>query len=488
MKSKLIGNKIEDNISLKTLFGFCFLFLIVNFFINLCMPFPFAKGLAWRIILNIGYVLIFLVDLILIARCFRECKKILVCEVYKNKWILLFLAAYLIWDLINFIYADHFEYAAGKIMSMIEFFLILINFVLYTSWRDINKVFLCLGLTSLGISVVYLVGFLTGDYCFYLRKISALSDYNVSSTAILLGTIANFYIATRNGIPMGKRLSLFFLNFVLNIPVVLLSGSRKNLVIICGLILFYVCVFLVKAIYQTQKKFCNDNRLKKRMLLVFTLIFTICSMGTMVFLLKSYSDNRYEQYLSGSYTWVRYGEHEQGDGEIIRETDVKERYETIRSGESSNARMIIWKTSLNWIKEMSTLEKVIGGGNSHNSEIFDDLDHPINQKCRVLYADVDDEEKNWLYPHNIVLGDMLDGGIIKIILLFGVILTMIFKVCKSIFYKSEMGFAVLWIGGTILIMLMTSGSLGLFGNKFFWIPFSLTLGLEQAKPEDAEGR
>lgn len=475
--------KIVNSIDYKKIFNFCFLFLVTNFFINTCMPLPFAKGIIWWCILNIGYIFMLCVDFIFLIRYSSTCRRILKSSFDENKSIIIFVTLYLIWDLINFTYATYLGYTSSKILSIIENLLLLINLLIFINWSHINRVFLCIGLVSLFISATAIVGFVTGDYCYYLRKISILKDYNVFATVILLGTIANFYIITRGRVLSFQRCVLLYLTLLLNVPVILLSGSRKNFLIICVVMFFYLIVFFGKSIYQTQKKLCVKDGTKKRFLLLLVGVLSILSVVGMTSWLSNYSDSRYEEYLSGNYMWVRYTDKVDGRYEresSVRESDLNGRYETLISGKAANGRIVIWKTSMEWIKDMSPLEKIIGGGNSYNSEVFDDIDHPINRECKNVYgSNITNEAKNWLYPHNIVLGDMLDGGIIKVFLLCGVVLTMIYKVLTSILYRSEMGIAVLWVGGTILVMLMTSGHLGLFGNKFFWAPLALTLGLEQ---------
>ncbi|MDF2567664.1 MAG: putative rane protein, partial [Oscillospiraceae bacterium] len=101
-----------------------------------------------------------------------------------------------------------------------------------------------------------------------------------------------------------------------------------------------------------------------------------------------------------------------------------------------------------------------------NSRLYDITTDPELEKSYRLYPH---KKANWLNPHNFILADMLDGGLVKtiagiavLLMLFGTIINMMRKNIGRVLISFLMF-------GLVVCNNLISSPFGFLYDKFFWI-------------------
>ena len=133
---------------------------------------------------------------------------------------------------------------------------------------------------------------------------------------------------------------------------------------------------------------------------------------------------------------------------------------------------MIWEAAVAWIGEMDLKEILIGGGGSYSSDVYDRRNDPINSEVVEYYGITNETPKNILNPHNFILNDMLEGGIIKVILLLVMLVISLKYIIDVFHYDRDIAIMLLWLFAILFATLMMSAKNGIFGNRMTWILYA----------------
>lgn len=422
-------------------------------------------------------------------------------ELFKASSVLfILLALYICFGVVTLFYAKDFSFALLKyitVLQMIVFGFYSLYYVFFDddsqrSLRHFKQVTLNLGLTSLFIALFAFAGYFTETYTAFYQRISTIIDYNQYSTILLVGMVClEIWLIRSNLKFFVKYGSIVLSSFILS-SASFASGSRRSAVLLCviGVVLF------VYAIFHETKVFLRDKN-KLNMFLAVVL--------SLVALIGSASFSKYTQNTVGIIGQDRYNkvieyiqslpEGSIGDGEtenllyLGTQNEISETIEGIFNGNGMAGREAIWELAFDRIEEFDTKGLLFGGGASYSWDIYDDWESEDMSVLKDRYYKFVGFD-NWMNPHNLFLQDMLDGGIILLllqVLLVGCILIYIFKG----FATSANNSAVLLLMSLIIfVTLFLSCGKGMITHKYFWL---ILIGLFanryilRIKPKDNQG-
>lgn len=369
-----------------------------------------------------------------------------------------FLSCYIIFDIISFSYTQDISYALTKyIVAIMMIVFIGMYLVIWAVKQDdikqmINRVLFCLALSGLIISTISIVNYFVEIFpVIYERRLSTIADYNQFSTLIILGFTSGIWYIMRTYSKWEKRIGskmLFIVTLlysVFELSVIYLAGSRRSFIIECASGIVVVGIL----IYANIK--CKSKRGK-------WIAGLIVGTTAGVFIFSACMNNMFD-YVYNS-----------GDSkEELVENDINSTMKTIVSGEAGNKRNIVWKIAIDEFKTFSTKEKIIGKGSSYGSDLYDT---PKNAEIlKRTYASLKDKSifrKHWMYPHNFLLTDLVTGGIIKLSLDFGIMISLIVYVLKGIRKNYQFWFAGI-LTGVSYFSIFLSFPHGILAYKNFWI-------------------
>jgi len=289
---------------------------------------------------------------------------------------------------------------------------------------------------------------------YYNLRLTLRIDYNVFATVVLISIIVGaFYIVLRLKNELLRHILLYGI-LAINAPVIFLSGSRRIFIILpfAIILIYFVFSYLQIKAHKSIKKF---------LLIFLNFIATIASICAIAFMLNSYMQ---KLYLNGTDT---------GNGGLIigNETTPEERYETIASGSFMEKRKILWQVALDELKNYSKTELIFGRGSSYDILMYD------NAKSEMLDSAYPDREyvKGKLSVHNMLLADLLNGGIIKLILLIILIIVLAIYYIRFLIADFFTALPYCICIGIVFINNLISNRFGFLYDKYFYIILFLSI-------------
>lgn len=371
------------------------------------------------------------------------------------KFLTIMCCAYFVWDTINFLYSKDPIFVIDKYLIWGKISLLCICIIYYINPvgvnikinYKINMLLANLGLTSIILSLIANVGYYTDTFTEYENVITTISDYNVFSSGIMFGFVCLCYLLIFcKNMGIHKRIVLIGINVIICLPVMYLSGSRRTII----LLFIFVIWFIIYILFSILKEDKNIKKICKN-------IFLICIVVIISFLLCLAQIKLFDLYSSNK----------------TDSPGVSEKVETIIEGSGLDLRLMIWKSSIQWYNEMEPVNKLIGGGGSYHSDVFNDLNASQN-KDLVEHYNIKEGTIRWMRPHNFLLEDLLIGGIIKIMITLGIIVLISAKIIRGIIKgQTKYNILIVTLYAVLLGNLMMGGYWGLFGNRYTWIIITL---------------
>lgn len=381
-----------------------------------------------------------------------------------------FLSCYIIFDIISFSYTQDISYALTKyIVAIMMIVFIGMYLVIWAVKQDdikqmMNRVLFCVALSGLIISIISIVNYFVGLFpVIYERRLSTITDYNQFSTLIILGFTSGIWYITylkwekRIGSKMLFTVTLLYSIFELS--VIYLAGSRRSFIIECA-----SGVVIVGILIHVNIKF----KAKKGKWIVGLIAGTLVG----VFAFSACMNNMFDYVYN-------YGNSKKE----FKENNINSSMKTIVSGEAGNKRNVIWKIAIDEFQRFSTKEKLIGKGSSYGSDLYDT---PRNEEILMrTYASLKDKNifrTHWMYPHNFLLTDLVTGGIVKLLLGLGIMISLIVYVLKGIRKNYQFWFAGILIGVPYFSILLSFPH-GILAYKNFWIGVFIIVLLTNTKKD-----
>lgn len=369
-----------------------------------------------------------------------------------NTIFLLILTLYIVIDLVGILYSPAKVFAATKYAVVIPMaVLILMFYFTIESKQDIKNILLAMGLGSVTIAAYTLLAYFvcTSIKVSYYTQLSLIKDYNISSTLILMGVTIILTLIIQSKFQGKVKFILFALVSVICSPVIYLSGSRRSLILIFAegavIVLYYIFASL-KNRKKVLSTFC---------IAIAMVALTGASVIGVQSLLKTQSEDIKEVKVV----------------DAVNENGLTTKYESLRNGRALVKREYIWGLAFKDIKSSNAKQKFIGKGSSYDCYMYTfvykkEMNSLYSGKVGVLGD---------MHPHNAFLSDMLNGGIIKLVVSIAVWLAILIQLIVLLKDDIDKLIIVLLPWGTIVSNMMMSGRYGYIYYKEFWMITLITI-------------
>lgn len=405
----------------------------------------------------------------------------------RSVWILYaFLLLYILFDIVSFAWTSDIHYAAAKYVTIVQMaaFLVMMLFDIFVekenSQKKIESSFLIICAAGFTAGILGLVNniFEIPPTAYSLR-ISPIDDYNQFSTVILLGFVCGYFYAChyKKGVPLYVSICVLSSIFV---PLIYMCSSRRTFLLMSC---FLGVIVIHRLVCDTALPLKAKNPKRAMAGFLSLLLVAGISAGVTLPAVHAYTDfsqTRYEhrkdleKKLKASKKKVSKKSLNLHSNKIQPEKDeseISQYMDTINEGSALNKRKVIWKIALDELKTYRMPEILIGKGASHNSDLYDTsgLKTAMN-----LYYLKKAPPKHWLNPHDYLLVDLLDGGIVKLLFSLGITFSLLVVAISMLMKDFSLGFPITVLLGIIFANLLISAPLGILAGKNFWVVLTLT--------------
>lgn len=365
---------------------------------------------------------------------------------------------YLLWDLVTWLYSEQRDLMVQKYPIVLVSLIISAGVLIYAD--DIvrlERVKFFIGLSGLALAGAAILSFYfpTLYPVYYSLRLSLRSDYNMYATAVYIGGVTWMSrTMDRRDVDIG-HLIVQFITYSIFVTVLVLTGSRRILIVLP----LWVAAFITMLIKQIQN--FTHNTLKSAAI-VLGGIAIACSLSLiMVDGIHTEMENRKEQ--KGSY----------GSAEGGSATSYVERIDSTVQGSFLTKRLVLWKIAFKEITSLQGKEVIFGKGGGYSMVMYDQIGAPLDE----VYPDRA-KRIGALSPHNMVLSDILDGGIIKMTLLLAMLLALLLNIMEFAGRYPVKGRLYVLVFTTIALGSLISNKFGLPYDRYYYI-FTTLLLLER---------
>ncbi len=362
--------------------------------------------------------------------------------------VLITMAVYLFADVVNFFVFGNLSLAWQKYRVTAVLLLLFAALIALRHEKELTR----LALLAVGLSAVAVSAFTLAYYflplrwpLYYTARFSMRRDYNMYATQLLTGLIALTYGGLAGRKKARTALSLappIALSVILSLA--LLSGSRRVLILL-PVVLAALAASLVAAAARARGQGG-----------------VWAGLGCVVMI----------ALLTASATaLLRHGLAQiNAPGTPPRslaqapaaETELAERYETIRDSSILEKRRVIWGVALESLSKYSAVELVFGRGGGENIVLYDAVTGPID----TIYPDRQ-ARLGALSAHNMLLADLLDGGVIKLAVLLCLLLASGVSAMLIAVRRPFTGLPIGMILAICVINSLVSNRFGLMYDRYF---------------------
>lgn len=436
------------------------------------------------------------------------------------KFVVIFIILYIAFDLISLFYTTNVRLAITKYVTIISMSVIIFFTTLYVSDTKVDKkkdkassLLLIFGLTSLALSI-YTIGYLLiFKTTYFSRRLSLIEDYNKYSFVLLFGFLAMLYYLFRVFDDSKKRNVYTALMSILSIPVIHLSGSRRATKMM-NVVIFIVFIF---GFYSLVERY-SDKDIRKKLKFYLPIDFILIGLITVakkfkptvnpwviylvvlaIFLIKTFMilkkfdfndlKKRCKNYIItwaiiafgsmfiiSSFNFVTTVKADllmNNNKEISQHIDSRSVEAILDDEKALDKRTVIWKIAIDEIKNQPMKNKLIGGGASNHFDIYNKPENKAIME-KVYWKVIPD---NLLDPHNFILVDLLNGGLVKTAFALLSLLSALVYIIKLNKKSTLDAFFLFIICVTLFGDLMIGAKEGMLDNKFLWAIFMLMIAV-----------
>ena len=412
--------------------------------ITLANIFFLSTGLAG---VNFGYAseicAVLLLGVLLVG--IRQTFKSLIAFTKTKSAVLISMAVYLSADAVTFFIFGDLALAWQKYRVVAVLMLLFASLCVLRYRPDLTKLLLLtVGVSSVIVSVCTLAYYFLPLRLplYYTARFSMRRDYNMYATQLVTGIIALVFgaIATKSKKVMIGLVAVLPAMLALSV----LSGSRRVLIMFPVVLVVLAGALIVAGIQLLGK------RGTRAIIGCFLVIVSLTVTETML--------------LRNGLTRINAPGNQTRSiaQEPAAETELSERYETIRSSSIFEKRKIIWGIAIDSLSKYSVSELIFGRGGGENISLYDEITTPLDS----IYPDRQ-ARLGALSAHNMMLADLLDGGIIKLAALLCLVLAVGISCIIIALKRPFIGLPIGMVLAVCMINSMVSNRFGLLYDRYF---------------------
>ncbi len=369
--------------------------------------------------------------------------------------VLISMAAYLSADAVNFFVFGNLALAWQKYRVVAVLMLLFASLIILRHKTGLTRlVLLAVGLSAVAVSLATLAYyFLPLRWpLYYTARFSMRRDYNMYATQLVTGLIALAYgcIAADGKKTPAALPALLPIAMPVVLSLGLLSGSRRVLIML-PIVLAVLAASLVAAGVRSSGS--------RRVWAAIGCVVVIAALTVAETALFRYGLSQINA--PGSQT--------RGIAQApAAETELMERYETIRSSSILEKRRVIWGIALQALSKYSVIDLVFGRGGGENIVLYD----RITDRLDTIYPDRQ-ARLGALSAHNMLLADLLDGGVLKLAALLYLIFASGISCILIAVKRPFTGLPVGMILAVCMINSLVSNRFGLLYDRYFILSAAL---------------
>lgn len=379
----------------------------------------------------------------------RFLKSLLAFLLRTKSAVLISMAVYLSVDAVNFFVFGKLSLAWQKYRVVAVLMLLFAALILLRHQKDLNRlVLLTVGLSAVAVSIFTLAYYFLPLKLplYYTARFSMRRDYNMYATQLVTGLIALAYggMAVNSKKTPAAQPVMFLIALPVVLSLGLLSGSRRVLIMLPA-----VLAVLTASLIAAGARFCGSRR-------VWAAIGCVVIIATL-----TVSETALLRY-GLSQINAPGGQNRSIAQAPTAETTLIERYETIRNSSILEKRKIIWGIALEALSKYSVTDLVFGRGGGENIVLYDEIIGPLD----AVYPDRQ-ARLGALSAHNMLLADLLDGGILKLAALLYLIFASGISCILIAVQRPFTGLPIGMILAICMINSLVSNRFGLLYDRYF---------------------
>ncbi len=425
------------------------MYLACLFFMTFEIAVPLPVSLYKGFYLAVFFVLVLRVTL------FKEGLSLLPTALGKMRILLplLLLLGYLIWDGVGLLYSPDATYAARKYYVVLPMLLFLIPSLCYA--RDeahLDRVYLTLGWSGAAVLLFSLSNYFVFEFIAlpYIRRLSIIADYNRFAENLFIAAIFMGYGIIGKSRRTRRRMLMLFAALVLFAAAITVSGSRRTYLLLfpsVALLLLYRAFYIAR--YSDSERTAFFRLCRGAALCVCGALAVLAlQMG-----FERYSDVKYQQLVDNGAT-------------VGEENSVDTVIDSISGGGIFQKRSVIWQVAADTALDYDFQDILVGRGSGYDSYLYD---HSTDQTLARLYESVDPKPKNWMNPHNFVLADFLNGGLIRLVLSLGLAASVLASLWEIFARRPGRALGPMTVAAFVYFGAFISGRYGFVYDKFYYI-------------------
>ena len=379
------------------------------------------------------------------------------------------LLLYLFWELIGLAYSPASRLAFAKYPAVLVMLVLAMSMLLcIESHRRIDQALLAIALAA-GAAAVLAVF----SYFFpvlypvqYTLRLTLRRDYNVFATTLLIGCCCGLFLLIQAPLKRWVRCLAIGGVGLLFTTVVLLSGSRRVVLLLYPALGVTILVWLLRELSYRKDQARAGG----------TVAATVLVAGLAVAVAVTQISGYMQQ------VYATHGELGVSSGSG-GSTTLQERYDTITDSSMLEKRLIIWDIALQELKSYSPTQLLAGKGTGYNIHLYD---LTPDDRLHQLYGP-DRDITGAMSAHNFVLADLLEGGLVRLVLGLLMLVPLLSCGWAVLLHQPANAFMYVIVWAVILVNNLISNRYGLLYDKFFWI-FSVLLIKETQRIMQADRR
>lgn len=384
---------------------------------------------------------------------------------YSAKWLYVVLILYYVYDIITIIYAKNYTHALLKLPRMLEYTVIFVAGVYYcTSVKHLKHFMISVALSGTIVSIGTYIYYFCSLNPIYFQRLSTARDYNVYACLILISFIfLSDIIISCTRISYLKRLLIFTFFALVNIPTFYFAGSRRIFIMMPYFFTFAVLYEAIRLIFLQKDKMKSLAHSLSYLSVCVVIYFSCIALLPSFTQFGEQKEKNYKNYVKQI---IDSGQEFKKKPNSTNEKTIINIIESIDNKTMYNKRSIIYSVALKEVKTYSFTDLVFGRGAAYDIHLYD-----VTQNEELLDA-YNISEKNprrigWLSAHNFMLADLLNGGIIKLLLGFVLAIEIIIHAIIATYRRKQSGILFGIAFSLILSNNFISGAYGMLNDVFF---------------------
>lgn len=395
-------------------------------------------------------------------------------------WLFIAVCCYYVYDLITILYTRDIGHSLGKLPYMLEYTLIFVcsaYCIAKKSTYTCRLLLFCIGISGTIVSICSYFYYAFSLKPTYFQRLSTARDYNVYSCLIVFTTIVLIhFIVNLLNTSYAKRLILFVAIIAVNMPAFYLSGSRRMFILLPYFFGFVAAFELSLLIYKWLKS--AESKTKRMNLynflraVTFFVAIVVLYFGCVQLLpvfteIGTKKEACYNKTLQENIDSGKRPIGNNSTNSVSGEKTISNVLETIDDKSMFNKRSIIYRTAFEALEDYTAVDWIFGRGGAYDIHMYNVTD---NKELLEAYG-IDENNsraRGWMSAHNFMLADLLNGGIIKLLLGVFVVIQLAVHIVKAIRLDNRNALLLVVPTALVLINNFISGAYGMLNDVFFY--------------------